>query len=246
MVPPLTFRPSFKFVDRGGNTDVCQVFVYVICQTITKRDRLPVTPTCGRSLSQREKDQSSPGAQRLCSPGREPVACQLWFVSTSVSPLLPRHRGVLNIPVGSRQYLLPFSGLGLQENVNSTDVLCIVQCFGMHVKTSALSLSLSGSVSLSLSGSVSLSLSGSVSLSLSGSVSLSLSGSVSLSLSEGSHRLPLHRCHHDPAAAGGLDPPPGAARRGLLPDQRRPLDQLGGGDEGEEEEGQKVRRRRRG
>ena len=79
----------------------CQVFVNVICQTITKRDRLPFTPTLGLSLNKREKDQSSPGTQvSHYSGGRQLVACQLWF-STTQSRLLPRQRNVFNIPVGS-------------------------------------------------------------------------------------------------------------------------------------------------
>ena len=60
----------------------------------------------------------------------------------------------------------------------------------------------------------------------------SLSLSWSLFPSVGSYWLPLHRRHHDPAAARGLDPPSGPARRGLFPHQGRPLDQLGGGPEG--------------
>lgn len=48
----------------------------------------------------------------------------------------------------------------------------------------------------------------------------------------GPDRLPLDRCHHDPAEARGLDPPPGSTRRGLFPYQRRPVDRLGGGHEG--------------
>lgn len=42
-----------------------------------------------------------------------------------------------------------------------------------------------------------------------------------------SNRVPLDRCHHDPAKTGGLDPPLGPACRSLFPHSRRPVDQLG-------------------
>ena len=95
-------RDSYRERDYSFVVYVCQVFVYAICQTITKRDRLPFTPTLGLSLNKREKDQSSTGTQvSQCSRGRKLVACQLWFVTTYVSRLLPRQRAVLNKPVGS-------------------------------------------------------------------------------------------------------------------------------------------------
>ena len=50
-----------------------------------------------------EKDQSSPGTQvSHCSRGQKLVACQLWFVTTYVSRLLPRQRASFNISVGSK------------------------------------------------------------------------------------------------------------------------------------------------
>ena len=87
-------RGSYRERDHSFVVYVCQVLFYVICQTISKRDRLPFTPTLGLSLNKREKDQSLPGTQvSHCTHGRRLVACQLWVVTTYVSRL-PRQRAV--------------------------------------------------------------------------------------------------------------------------------------------------------
>ena len=83
-------RDSYRERDHSFVVYVCQVMVYVMCQTITKRDRLPFTPTLGLSLNKREKDQSSPGTQvSHFLRGRKLAACQLCFATIYVSRLLP-------------------------------------------------------------------------------------------------------------------------------------------------------------
>ena len=44
-------KDSYGERDRPFVVDVCQVLVYVICKTITKRDRPPFTPTLVLSLN---------------------------------------------------------------------------------------------------------------------------------------------------------------------------------------------------
>ena len=72
-----------------------------------------------------EKDQSSPGTQvSHCSRGQKLVACQLWFVTTYVSRLLPRQRASFNISVGSWHKHLTLS-LDWQPGLNKRYVLCV-------------------------------------------------------------------------------------------------------------------------
>ena len=64
-------RDSYRERDHSFVVYVCQVLVYVMCQTITKRDRLPFTPTLGLSpLPEREGPElaRNPGESVLTWP----------------------------------------------------------------------------------------------------------------------------------------------------------------------------------
>ena len=81
-------RDSYRESDHSFVVYVCQVFVYVICQTITKRDRLPFTPNAW-AVPQQEREgpelARNPGESLLtwpeasCLPG---VVCYHLCVST--------------------------------------------------------------------------------------------------------------------------------------------------------------------